>query len=242
MSVRFFGRGDHPGGFIGFRVARSFDGRFRNDYFSTSHLDNSNPGDRRQIEILKLKAEIRDMEWKAEAALAEYQRFVSLDHPNCKPFRGVGVHCITAEFDNGSTPGARYNPGFRVRLGRKTIFVNFKEYHFTKAWEKAVTIWSEHHDIQPGDAQRVQKNVPDPGQFKLLRAQMIKEGVDIPVSVLREVFAEQRLAIKVEKSKLSEKAKAIETSKDLSSFTEGLMSELKRFSSTKTKPKQECRT
>lgn len=241
MSVKFFGKGEHPAGFQGFRVAASFDGKFRNDYFSTSHLDENNPGDKTQIEILKLKAEIRDLEWKAEAALAEYQRFVSSDHPNCKPFRGVGVHCITAEFDNGRTPGARYNPGFRVRLGRKSIFVNFKEYHFSKAWRERS---ASGLNITTSSLMTLNEceNVPDPGQFKLLRAQMIKEGVDIPVSVLREVFAEQRLAIKVEKSKLSEKAKAIETSKDLSSFTEGLMSELKRFSSSKAKPKQECRT
>ncbi|WP_146114570.1 hypothetical protein [Pseudomonas sp. MYb185] len=97
MAVTYYGPGEHPVGFIGFRVTAGFNGDFHQRYFSTSAA--AQQADEDVIFLSRrLEAELQDLEWRRDSLQYRYQRFVSEDHSNTLPERGVGVHGITAAF------------------------------------------------------------------------------------------------------------------------------------------------
>ena len=193
MSVRYYGPGEHPQDFVGFRVAVSVDGDFRPGQFSTRHCatqDDSCADFKRQ----RLKAEILNAQWMAESALAQYKRFVSANHKRTKKFRGLGVHALTATFYRVNSK-IEWAPAFTVTSNGRPYRFTIGTDLFSDAWRKAVLFWGETHEILQEDIDRLLNNPPDPSQFKMLRRQMNDEGFDIPVEALNQVFTERRMQL-----------------------------------------------
>lgn len=97
MSIIYYGQGEHPGGFIGFRVNVSYADNYYQEYFSTSTARLQSEEDTFFL-TQKLKAEHQEAEWRADSLMYQYKRYVTKNHPLTKPGRGVGVHGITASF------------------------------------------------------------------------------------------------------------------------------------------------
>lgn len=199
MAIRVYQEGEHPSGFIGIRVTRSFAGRYRQTYFSFRKKGGFVSA--KEQKALMEQAEALEEQWKAESQQAKYESRLTEAHPNTKPYRSVGVEGITAEFavDNSGPGRVYYYPGFRVsQPGVKSgaaRHIRFSMHGYTGAWRMAVDLWAERYNIQPKDKRRVLKNMPDPQQFVSLRRQMNKEGHDVPTTALSTVFAEQREAV-----------------------------------------------
>jgi len=216
LSVTYYGRGDHPGGFVGFRAVRSWNhGKdYRQCYFSTSAAKSQSDSDV-YFRYQKLRAEHQDACWAVESLEHQYQRFVTMTNPTAKPERGLGVHGITAMFARWH--GEKWEPCFSVsRPGKPQKRFFFRHHTFTKAWELAVDHWAQENGIMEVDRERVLNSPPDPSKFKRLRRQMNDvEGFDIPVEALGPVFQEQRDLINAKKS--AEKIRSLklnETSTD----------------------------
>lgn len=203
MAIKYYARGEHPAGFIGFRVTAGFGGKYYQKYFGTGKAGRQDDGDPRYL-FQRLSAELQDAKWKADGLAYRYRTFVTSDHPNTLPYRGVGVHSITAGFfgekstwQAGFAVNRPQQPGQRPRGAKYFTFNNLP---YSQAWDSAVRLWSELYDIAEIDTQRVLSNAPPPEQFKELRRQMNQEGFSIPVSALSSVFREQREIIAHERA------------------------------------------
>ena len=97
MGVKQYKPGEHPAGFVGFRVTVAYGDNYHQRYFSTVAAE-SQTDDDPYFRYQRLSAEKQDVEWQLESLRYQYQRFVTQNHPTTKPERGVGVHCITASF------------------------------------------------------------------------------------------------------------------------------------------------
>lgn len=245
MAIRVYQEGEHPSGFIGIRVTRSFGGKYRQSYFS--FRKNGGFISVKEQKALMQEAESLEEQWKQESQQARYESRLSAPHPNTKPFRSVGVEGITAEFavDNSGPDRMYYYPGFRVsQPGVKSgaaRHIRFSLHGYTGAWKLAVEMWAERYSILPKDKKRVLKNMPDPNQFVALRRQMNKEGHDIPTTALSSVFAEQRQAVASGKSAkpaaASRPAKAVATAAKkavaVKALERHLQSEVQKFTRKK---------
>lgn len=203
MAIKYYAKGEHPAGFIGFRVTAGFDGKYHQKYFGTGDAGRQDDGDPRYL-YQRLSAELQDAKWKAESLAYQYRTFVTSNHPHTLPFRGVGVNSITAGFFG---EGTTWRAGFAVsrphlsgRRPRGAKRFTFNNLPYSQAWESAVKLWSKLYDIAEVDTQRVLNNPPPPEQFKELRRQMNLEGFSIPVSALSSVFQEQREQLAYERA------------------------------------------
>lgn len=199
--MTYYGSGDHPAGFIGFRVVRSWDygKEYRQRYFSTSLAGSQSDTDV-YFRYQRVRSEHQDACWAVESLEHQYQRFVTETKKTTKPERGLGVHGITAMFARWH--GGTWEPCFSVsRPGKPQKRFFFRHYPFTKAWELAVNHWAQENSIMEVDRMRVLNTRPDPAQFKRLRRQMNdNEGSSVPVEALRPVFQEQRDLIIAQRS------------------------------------------
>lgn len=193
MAVKYYGPGEHPAGFIGFRVAVSVAGKPEQAYFSTSEFDNQSD-DCPYFKRERLRAEVQDAQWMADSAWHQYQTFVTTDHPSTKPERGLGVHCLRIGFHKSY--GDSWIPHFEVTSPNKAPKrYSFATSLFSQAWQQSVMYWAEEHSVLAEDRDRVLATPPSPSRFRDLRRQMVSEGYDIPVSALSNVFREQRQQI-----------------------------------------------
>lgn len=188
MAIRVYGVGEHPSGFIGIRVTRSFAGQYRQAYFSFRQEGGMATAERQKS--LMAEAEALESRWKKESEEHRYQARLSVAHPNTKPGRSVGVEGITAEFavDNSGQTRSYYYPGFRVSQpgpgSRAATHIRFSQYGYEGAWKAAVELWAERYGILPKDKKRILRNMPPREHFTALRKQMNKEGHDIPADAL----------------------------------------------------------
>lgn len=194
MSVFYYGPGDHDAGFVGFRVTRSWNGDYRQRYFSTNLAELQSDSDP-YFKYQRLQAEYQDTAWAVESLEYQYQQFVTTNKSNTKSERGVGVHGIVIMFANAY--GGNYAPCFCVsRPGKHQKRFMLKEHLFSDAWRLAVNLWAIENSILEADRDRVLENPPNPDQFKRLRQHMInEEHRNVPVESLRDVFREQRVSI-----------------------------------------------
>lgn len=191
MGIRYYAPGEHPTGWVGFRVTRGFGQNYRQAYFNTvlaKAQSDSDPYFRYQ----RLQAEYKEAEWVAESLEYQYTQFVTTSNPTAKPWRGLGVHGITAMF--ARYYGGTHQPCFSVnRPGKPQKRFMFKFMPYSEAWAQAVNLWADENNIMPEDRMRVLNNPPDPEHFKHLRRQMNDhEGFDISVEALGPVFQERR--------------------------------------------------
>lgn len=203
MSVIYYGRGDHPGGFIGYRVSRTPVEDFKQTYFSTAHLGDQSDNNLK-FKRIRLQAELYDASWAAASALKQYQQFVTLNHPGTAPERGVGVHGITASFikDRAGKWGACFLVSIPAseNLSRKTQEYSFHDHLYSVAWRNAVETWADVYEILQEDRVRVLNSMPEPEKFKHLRRMLNeKKGCDIPIEALAPVYHEQRAQLAEER-------------------------------------------
>jgi len=210
MAIRYYGRGEHPSGWVGFRVTVSVDKKYRQAYFKTSgdhirHQDDRCP----QFKMQRLRAEIKEAEWLAQSALSQYKRFVSEDHPTTQPLRRTGVHGITCDYRRDRR--GNWQAGFAMNLpgsdsssdsGRSVRFYTFRTRRYSDVWALCVNLWADEHQVLDADRQRVLRNPPPAEQFKELRRHLNEAGWDIPVSTLGPVFREQREIMLAAKSNI----------------------------------------
>lgn len=191
MAIKHYKRGEHPAGFIGFRVAVSFGGKYRQKYISTSDITEEESA----FTLRKLEAQLLEQQWKQESLLQQYQVSVTSSHPNTKPGRGLGVHGLTMAFsaDKRGTWSAAFVVQNERSVPERFTFANRL---YSDAWRDAVNRWGAVHDVLPEDLERVLNNPPDPARFKELRRIMVEEGHDVPVGALHHVFREQRERLK----------------------------------------------
>lgn len=209
MAVIYYGPDKHPAGFVGFRVTTGYNGNFLQRYFNTSAATKQSNTDALFL-YRRLEAELQYLEWQRESLLHRYHRFVTENHPNTRPERGVGVHGLTAAFIRQGKRG--WQPCFKVSRfhNRDNPRQPAKMFTFSKlyseVWEDTVSFWAEEHDVREADKIRVLNNAPEPYQFKRLRRQMNeKEGSKIPVEALSPAFAEQRSNLAKERAMLKAK-------------------------------------
>lgn len=208
MAVTYYGPGEHPAGFVGFRVTAEFNSELQR-LFGTSSAEVQEDADVLFL-ARHLEAQLQDLEWQRDSLRYRYQRFVSEDHVNTLPERGVGAHGITAEFvRRGRGPWracfkvAKYSAAADFRQTAKVFPFSGP---FSDVWEEAVGFWAEEHGVRSADKQRLLNSPPDPEQFKRLRRQMNEhEGHDIPVEALSPVFAEQRNLLARQRAELKAK-------------------------------------
>ncbi|TBW57463.1 hypothetical protein EZI54_07330 [Marinobacter halodurans] len=204
MGIRFYNKGEHAGGFVGFRVSRSVDGKPRQEYFKVTDTDPESINYKRG----KLEAYRLALAWEEEAQEKEYQRFVNEDSPQTTPERASGVHRLTLGFVQDKRKN--WVPAFIVtggsdravegRVRRIYRVFTMQSSGLKEAWSKAVHFWAEVHDIHEADRRRVLINSPDPTKFKELRRfECEVNGKDIPVEAIRAAFKEQRDAIRMER-------------------------------------------
>jgi hypothetical protein len=200
MAIRVYGVGEHPSGFIGIRVTRSFAGQYRQAYFSFRQEGGMAPVERQKS--LMAEAEALEAQWKKESEEHKYQTRLRVAHPNTKPGRSVGVEGITAEFavDNSGQTRSYYYPGFRVSQpgpgSRAATHVRFSQYGYEGAWKTAVELWAERYGILPKDKRRILRNMPPREHFTALRKQMNREGHSIPMDALEIVMAAKAPKVK----------------------------------------------
>jgi len=205
MGVKYYDSGEHPSGFIGFRVTVAFDDDYRQKYFSTVAASQQNDSDI-FYRYQRLRAEKQNLEWQMESILYQYHRFVTEDHPTTKPERGVGVHGITANFiqdRRGKWQAvflvARDQEAFQKR--RRSKEFTFRSNPYSEVWQQVVDFWAQEHNILAEDKARVLHSPPAPEQFKRLRRLLnAEQGWDIPVEALSPVFREQREKIARERA------------------------------------------
>ncbi len=150
---------------------------------------------------------VQYLEWQRESLLHRYHQFVTENHPNIRPERGVGVHGLTTVFMRQGK--SNWQPCFRVtryydgNTPRPPAKVFTFSKPFSEVWSDAVAFWAEEHGIRAEDTSRLLRNAPDPDQLKRLRRQMnAHEGHDIPVEALSPVSAEQRSKLAKERAVL----------------------------------------
>lgn len=191
MGIAYYSFDEHDSGFVGFRVTRGFGGDYRQAYFSTYFAKYQSDEDK-YFRYQRLRAEYQEAEWEAESLWYQYQQFVTTSNRTSKPWRGLGIHGITAMF--ARYYGGTYQPCFSVnRPGKPQKRFMFKFHRYSEAWALAVDLWARENGILEEDRIRVLNNPPPPEHFKQLRRQMNDhEGFDIPVEALGPVFEEQR--------------------------------------------------
>lgn len=195
MSITYYGPGEHPAGFLGFRVAVSVAGEPKQRYFSTRDAAHQNESDP-DFKLQRLLAERQDTDWVISQLEHRYQNFVNNDHNNTQPERGVGVHGLIADF---VPMNGQWRACFKITRPREEgawvgpLHITFEERLFSDAWQEAVQQWSEVYSIRNEDRDRVMEQAPSPEQFKCLRRQMNEvDGKDIPIDALSDVYREQR--------------------------------------------------
>lgn len=205
MGVRYYGKGEHPTGWIGFRVTVRYGEEDKQAYFNTRGDQFLYQDDRCvHFKRQRLRAELQDAEWRTESAWYQYRRFVTEDHPTTMEFRRTGVHGLTCDIRRDRR--GKWQAGFELNLPRykgrgkngrsagDRIFT-FRTRSYTENWRFCVNLWADRYEILDEDRDRVLANPPPASQFKELRRDLNARGWDIPVEVLRPVFREQRESI-----------------------------------------------
>lgn len=199
MSITRYREGEHPSGFIGWRVVVAFGNKYYQRYLSARAP--SGISQKVWERYQETKAQYLEAGWKKRSAVYQYLTYVRSDHPRTLPYRGVGMHGLTADIRERAK--GLWTCSFKVQLekgGVRYFDIQYGISTFSEAWRKAVQFWSEENNIRTKDRDSKLNNPPAPDIFKNLRRQMNQEGYDIPPSALGPVYAEQREAIALRKA------------------------------------------
>ncbi len=201
MAINFYEKGELSSGFQGWRVVATIRGKRYQKYLPL-HRPSTRIPEELWHKYQETRARYYEARYMARSAAVQYLDFINKDHPNTKPYRGVGFHGVTLGIGAGkSTLHELCYFGVNKR-GASTRFYIDERTPLCQAWEQAISHWAEVFEIRPKDVDQKLDRVPSPGQFKALRKQLNdQEGHDFPASVLHHVYAEQRGQLEKQKAR-----------------------------------------
>jgi len=184
MAVIYYGEGDHPAGFVGYRAATTLGeaSEFRQKYYAFSHYS---PAEAERL------AYAQDDQWRTDAEAAKRDSLLIRK----RPFGGAGV----------LVQGLR--AAIRVEKGRKAHYLTYitpcfivtipgygkGERRFVTtthgldwAFEEATTYFSNLHGLTPAERAAVQLMKPDAEMFtSTLRIGLLKRGINVSESEIQ---------------------------------------------------------
>jgi hypothetical protein len=191
MAVIYYGEGEHPSGFIGYRVATTLGDstEFRQQYFGLAQYS---PG-----EALRL-AESLNAKWRADAEAAKRDGLLVRK----RPYSGAGVIVMglraTLKVERGRKAhyGTYITPCFAVTIpgygrGQKNFLTT--TLGFDRAYAEAVDCYCRLHDLSETERAVVLSLKPSKQLFtETLRLGLIRRGITIS-----EAQVEAKLAAKI---------------------------------------------
>ncbi|KXS54309.1 hypothetical protein [Marinobacter persicus] len=229
MAIHYYEKGQLSSRFHGWHVTATLRGKRYQKYFSLIPPKPTIPADF-WYRYQRTRARYYDARWAARSAALQYIDALKTNHPNTRPYRGVGFRGITM----GITTGDRVDQErcyFSVNHpGNAVRFYITEECPLTCAWHQAVDHWGEVFGIRPKDIERKRNNPVAPSAFKALRNQLNHhEGFNISVEALHDVYAEQRAEI--ERQKAKEQTQGEVTEDELLGWYASLKQEITEFQS-----------
>jgi hypothetical protein len=185
MAIFQYKEGEHPGGFIGFRVVCTVGDEYRQKYFSLRKAK------RNEKAAIKKTATELEAKWAVEATKIRKERAVLGDHPNVKKVHATGytgLRCVILceKKKRGGEMRTYYAPAFVARGNGEKAF-RVSKFGYEKAWQEAVKFYAEKHDLPRGLKPKILKAMPEKGQFRKIRTDMNKRGHEVSIDVLKKV-------------------------------------------------------
>lgn len=185
MAIFEYKEGEHPGGFVGFRVVCTVGDEYRQKYFSLRKAKKTEKA------AIKKTAQELEATWAKEAEKIRKERAVMGNHPNVKKVHSTGytgLRCVILceKKKRAGEMRSYYAPAFVAR-GKGEKAFRISRYGYQKAWDEAVKYYSENHELPKGLKPKIQKAIPEKAQFRKIRNDMQKRGHNVPMEVLKKV-------------------------------------------------------
>lgn len=191
MSVKRYGPGEHPSGFIGYRVTVYNGRRWREKYFSL-RCPFRTMSDEFWDRYQSTRARYFEVLCQKHAAAVDYLKFVKTAHANAATESSLGVHSLSLFIERSQKSVLC---GFFVSYGRdggRRFTISEDGDWFSSAYRNAVNHWADYYQIRDKDRERLLENPPEPTVFQALRRHLSDGGDYITPSEISEVFREQR--------------------------------------------------
>jgi len=184
MAVFYYGEGDHPGGFIGYRVATTLGEatEFRQRYFGFTQYS---PGEAKRL------AESLDVQWRADAEAAKRDGLLVRK----RSYGGAGVIVMglraTFKVERGRKAhyGTYITPCFAVTIpgyGRGQQNFLTTKLGFDGAYAEAVECYCRLHDLTAAERAAVLALKPSRKLFTdTLRFDLLRRGIPISEAVVK---------------------------------------------------------
>lgn len=229
MAINHFAKGEHPTGFIGWRVVVPA-GKLRvyQAYFSEKpeYGWSQENWSRRQ----ELRAQIYDCSRQCRSILRQYRWKIRTDSKRVPhPFR-VGAQGIRMYAERRQTAPGGWEFGFQVSRPPNRVPLKFpiRSDLYSEVWNTAVNAWAKHHDIRAKDREALRHRKPAPAQFKEVRKYLNEnKGAFVPPEALRPVFAEQRRQLSNAKAQASLKSGSL--SEEMAQLYAGLSKDIQNM-------------
>ena len=232
MAIQYFGPGDHPAGWTGWRVVvpagnkRNYQAYFTDKPEADWKLED-------WLKRQELRAQIYDYSRQCRALLRQYRNIIRFNDRRTPAIYGVAASGIRLFAQARQRALGGWVFGFQVtqfpNLHPLRIVIGPQSY--SEAWTMAVAAWAKHHGVRPQDAQDLLRRQPDPKRFKELRRYLNEhKGKDIPVEALRPVFAEQRQSLEHQKAQKALQSDSLEH--ELASLYTQLSKDIERQKAT----------
>lgn len=164
MAVMFYDKGDHPAGFIGFRVVRTVGSEddYRQKYYGLTEYSYS------RAESLAHK---QDQEWALEAeAVLKAARLSKIRGPGGEHIIANGLRAafLVERKERGGEIRTYINPAFMVKTqgyGNRDKAFRIGNTGYRQAYSKAVTFFCSLHDYDDEVRKDLLKRIPEPSVF-----------------------------------------------------------------------------
>lgn len=187
MTVIFYGEGDHPSGFIGYRVATTLgsNGSYNQQYFSCNTYS---------TEAAKIKADAKNKQWREDAA--EYKKKSMLDNRKAENYVAANFRAvIRAQREKLAFGYATYVfPAFSVGSGKQKHFAIGRKYTFDEAFALAVNAYCTMYDFDDTVKNELLRRKPAKDLFTgYLYKESIANGLSVDLVDLCERLDKQKV-------------------------------------------------
>lgn len=185
MSVREYKKGEHPRGFVGFRVVRVVKS-YRQRYFSTNHYE-------RHV-AHKLAHELDD-KWREEQEQIKYLNQTRSTRKRAgENVIATGLRAyISIDMRKNRENKIHFNPCFIVdKKGGGAYTFNTEAYGFTAAYTNAVNRYCQIHELDSSQRDILLRRKPSKEIFTVYLLNRIKaRGIEIDETRLHEKLVEK---------------------------------------------------
>lgn len=191
MSIKEYGPGDHPSGFVGYRVTVFNGRRWREKYYSLRSPSSTMPTDF-WTKLQLARARHFEALCRKNAAAADYLKFVRTAHRNATPESSLGVHALGLFIERNQKAVVC---GFVVSHGRdgaRRFPIRKDGAWFSAAYSEAVNHWADFYSVRNKDRHRLLSAPPAPRVFQSLRRYLNANGENLTPEEISVVFLEQR--------------------------------------------------